>query len=75
VVGSVIAAVRDTVAKAGALTGNRLHGVAPFPPHTRPHGAIRPITVRPPLGPCAATRGQTSTLTRQIPVQAEARPW
>jgi hypothetical protein len=27
-------------------------------------------TIEPPLGPCAATLGQRSTLTRQIPVQA-----
>jgi hypothetical protein len=42
-------------------------GSPPFPPHTRPHAAIRRIPVpwcrqreRPPLRPCAATRGSTA---------------
>jgi hypothetical protein len=55
-------------------------GSLAVPPYIRPHAALGPSLVhgavrveRPPLGPCAATRGQSSTLTRQIPVQAVVR--
>jgi hypothetical protein len=84
--GSGVVAVRGAASRIGRHLHADRHrrrparDRSPSPPYIWPHAALGPSLVhgavrveRPPLGPCAATRGQSSTLTRQIPVQAVVR--